>query len=128
MSYEIKGEIIRIEDTQTFQSGFQKRNIVVKTLENYPQEILIEFMKDKVDLPEAHSVGAIVTVGININGRMWESPTGEKKWFNTLVGWKIIKDASATAEEPTQAKPSDYKKPEEKPFDLDDDIDDDLPF
>lgn len=127
MSYEIKGEIIKIGETETFPSGFQKRNIVIRTLENYPQEILIEFMKDKVDLPDVHSVGAIVTVGININGRMWESPTGEKKWFNTIVGWKMIKEATgATEVEPIQAKP------EEKPRTIEKEIfeeeDDDLPF
>ena len=92
MSYEIKGQIIEIAEIENFPSGFQKRNIVVKTIENYPQEILIEFMKDKVDLPDAHEIGSNVTIGVNINGRMWESPAGEKKWFNTIVGWKILKN------------------------------------
>ena len=97
---EIKGEIIRIAPVETFASGFQKRNIVIRTQESYPQEILIELLKDKADLADAHKEGDTVTVGININGRMWESPTGEKKWFNTIVGWKIIKDAAGA--EPQQ--------------------------
>ena len=127
MSYEIKGEIVRIEDVQTFASGFQKRNIVVKTLENYPQEILIEFMKDKVDLPDAHSIGSIVTVGININGRMWESPTGEKKWFNTIIGWKIIKEATGPADTHTAAPYSQTPATTTNPL-LEDGSDDNLPF
>lgn len=130
MSYEIKGEIVRIEDVQTFASGFQKRNIVVKTLENYPQEILIEFMKDKVDLPDAHSIGSIVTVSININGRMWESPTGEKKWFNSIIGWKMIKEGGSSptdSETHTAAPYSETPKSGANPL-MDDDTDDNLPF
>lgn len=40
---ELKGTVKRIGEIETFPSGFQKRNIVVRTIENYPQEILIEF-------------------------------------------------------------------------------------
>ena len=89
MSYEIKGELIKKFDTETFASGFQKRSIVVRTEESYPQEILVEFTKDRIDLIDAHNVGDMVTVGFNLNGRKWESPQGDEKWFNSIVGWRI---------------------------------------
>ena len=63
MNYEIKGELIKKFDIETFASGFQKRSIVVRTEESYPQEILVEFTKDRIDLLDAHNVGDKVTVG-----------------------------------------------------------------
>ena len=127
---ELQGTIKKIGEIQTFASGFQKSEMVLLTDEQYPQPISIEFLQEKCDLTAYHKEGSKVKVGINIRGREWTSPQGEVKYFNSIVGWRIEKigDSSATAEEPTQAKPSDYQKPAENPFDLNDDEDDDLPF
>ena len=124
MNYEITGEIVKIFDIETFASGFQKRNVVVKTQDaSYPQEIQVEFFKDKVDLPDAHKVGDTVTVGFNIHGKRWDSPKGETKFFNTLSAWRITKEGSQ-ATEPAKAKTA---TPAEA-F-MDDDLDSqDLPF
>lgn len=126
---ELKGTIKKIGDIQTFSSGFQKREMVLVTQEQYPQPIAIEFVQDKVDLPDSHKEGDEVTVGINIRGREWTSPQGEVKYFNSIVGWKII---AATKErqapEPTPAKPAKAES-EPAPADpFDDDDDDELPF
>ena len=47
MSNQITGVIKLINPTQTFDSGFQKREFVVTTKEQYPQDIKIEVVKDK---------------------------------------------------------------------------------
>lgn len=127
---ELIGTIKKIGEIQTFASGFQKSELVLLTDEQYPQPISIEFLQDKCDLISYHKEGSKVKVGINIRGREWTSPQGEVKYFNSIVGWRIEKvgDNTIPESEPTQAKPSEYKKPEEKPFDLNDDEDDDLPF
>ena len=45
---EISGKIKTINETQTFGSnGFQKRELVVVTNEQYPQMLLVEFVQDK---------------------------------------------------------------------------------
>lgn len=98
---EIKGTIKKIGDIETFASGFQKRNVVVMTEEQYPQPIQIEFLQDKIDLPESHKEGDSVTVGINLRGREWTSPQGEVKYFNSIIGWKIIANTTA---EPAKTK------------------------
>jgi hypothetical protein len=36
MSLQISGEIIAIADTQSFASGFRKREFVIRTAEKYP--------------------------------------------------------------------------------------------
>ena len=46
MSYEIKGKVKLLPDTQTFGSGFKKRELILTTDdEKYPQDISIEFLQ-----------------------------------------------------------------------------------
>lgn len=86
---ELTGTIKKISDLQTFASGFEKRELVLLTEEQYPQPINIEFTQDKVDLLNSVKVGDSVKIGINIRGREWTSPQGEVKYFNSIVGWRI---------------------------------------
>jgi hypothetical protein len=93
---DLNGEIIHIGETQTFASGFQKREFVIKTQEQYSQEILLELFSDKVDLIDAHKIGDTVDVGINLRGKSYTNTQGQKRWFNSLVAWKITKPVTAT--------------------------------
>ena len=86
---QIKGKIKVIGQTRTFGNGFSKRDLVVTTQEQYPQDILVEFTKDKCETLNNYNVGDEVEVGINLRGREWTSPQGEVKYFNTIQGWKI---------------------------------------
>jgi len=89
---EITGKIKMIGETATFGSaGFRKRELVITTDEQYPQDILIEFVQDKCDVLNDYSKGQSVKVGINIRGREWTNPQGEVKYFNSLQGWRISK-------------------------------------
>lgn len=88
---ELKGKIIHIGETQTFPSGFQKREFVIETEEQYKQEICLELFSDKVDLIDAHKLGDTVDVGINIRGKSHTNAQGQKRWFNSLIAWKITK-------------------------------------
>ncbi|WP_312423055.1 DUF3127 domain-containing protein [Epilithonimonas sp.] len=125
---ELTGTIKKISDLQTFASGFQKKELVLLTEEQYPQPINIEFTQDKVDLLNAHKVGDKVKVHINIRGREWTSPQGEVKYFNSIVGWRMEKDASSDFNEPTQAAPSQNSPSTENKNVFAEDEDDDLPF
>lgn len=92
---EILGKIKKINETQTFESGFRKRELVVTTKEQYPQDILIEFVQDKVGLLNSFNVGESVKVGVNLRGREWINSDGLAKYFNTIAGWRIDKDGGA---------------------------------
>ena len=87
---EIIGTIKIINDVKMYGT-FQKRTIIVTTLEDkYPQDLEIEFLKDKVDLLTSWKVDDIVKIQINLRGREWTNPqTNEVKYFNSIVGWKI---------------------------------------
>lgn len=87
---QVTGKIKVIGDVQTIGTkGFKKRELVVTTEDQYPQQILIEFIQDKCDLLNNHAVGQDVKVSINLHRREWINPQGEAKYFNTIQGWRI---------------------------------------
>lgn len=125
---ELQGTVKKIFDTQTFASGFQKREMVLLTQEQYPQPISIEFLSDKINLLDNVSEGETVKLGINIRGREWTNPQGEVKYFNSITAWRLEKVADNGAQ-PTYAATSAAATPattNENPFA--DEGDDDLPF
>ena len=117
MAYELSGKVKLLQETQTFGSGFQKREIVV-TVEDgkYPQEICLEFVQDKINLLEGIEPGQDVTVTFDIRGREYNG-----RYFNNLQGWKISADGSVPAADQPPARDEDV------PADFDD-FEDDIPF
>ena len=126
---ELQGTVKKIGDTQMFGSGFQKREMILLTQEQYPQPINVEFLQDKISLLDTISEGENVKVGINIRGREWTSPQGETKYFNSIVGWRVEKVMDGGVE-PTQAMPSSAASsaPASNGNPFQEEEDDDLPF
>lgn len=126
---ELQGTVKKIGETQTFASGFQKRELVLLTEEQYPQPIQIDFLSDKIDLLNNVSEGESVKVGINIRGREWTNPQGEVKYFNSISAWRLEKVSGENTN--TEApQPNTFQTPapatNDNPFA--DDEDNDLPF
>ena len=117
---EVQGKIKLKKDTQSFGSAenpFLKRELIVTTDEQYPQDIMIEFVQDKCALIDSYNVGQDVKVSINLRGREWINPQGEAKYFNSIQGWRI---------EQLETVPSDLQQaPLEQVLDEEPD---DLPF
>ena len=87
---EITGKIHKIGEPTTVSASYEKRELVVKTGEQYTQFISIEFPQGKCnEILDTLSIGSEVTVGINLRGREWVNPQGESKYFNSIQGWKI---------------------------------------
>jgi hypothetical protein len=86
---EIQGQIHVIYGTNKITDSFKKREIVIRTDEQYPQFILVQFVNDKCSYLDNYKLNDEVKVSINIQGREWISPQGETKYFNTINGWKI---------------------------------------
>ena len=110
---EIQGRIKTIFATETVgQNGFQKRDLVITTEEQYPNDIIIQFTQSKCALLDTLQVGQKVKVHFNLQGREWTSPQGEVKYFNTVVGWKIelIQTTNVTQPQYQQA-PQGYQQP-----------------
>ena len=108
---QVSGTVKVINKTQEIgKSGFTKRELVVTTSEQYPQDILVEFVKDECELLDAFEIGQSVTVSINIRGREWINPEGVAKYFNSIQGWRIEKGIKEGTE------PSPKKKVNDLPF------------
>lgn len=101
MSYEVSGKLKVKQDTQTFSSGFEKREFVVTTQEQYPQDIKLEFVKDKCSLLDSYEVGQDVKVSFNLRGNEYNG-----KYYVNLQAWRIEKgEAEATYTQPNVSQP-----------------------
>ena len=124
---DITGKIKLINETKEYGSnGFRKRELVVTTEEQYPQDLLIEFIQDKCDILNSYNVGESVKIDINLRGREWQSPQGETKYFNSIQGWRIEKTSSGVSDvNIPPIPPADAFEPADE---VNDNEPDDLPF
>ena len=120
---EIIGTIKKIGQTQEFGAkGFIKRELVLITKDQYPQNILVEFVKDKCSLLDTYNTGDDIKVFINIRGREWTNDKGQVKYFNSIQGWKIQYNNEVTLQDQNQDRES-YAVPKD-----DKQLANDLPF
>ena len=115
MSLEVTGKIKVINPDVQVSTSFRKREVVVTTEESYPQHILIEFNQDKCDILNNYNIGEAVKVSINLRGREWVNPQGETKYFNSIQGWRIEKEAT---QQPAQTFNPTPNLNEDEPDDL----------
>ena len=116
MSLELKGKIKVINPTETFGSGFTKREFVITTAEQYPQDVKFEVVKDKVALLDNFTTGQELTVHFNVRGNEYQG-----KYYVSLQAWKI--EAQAVAPSRVATTPMATQAPVYV-----DDLTDDLPF
>ena len=88
---KLEGQLKKKFETQNITSSFQKREFVITTQEQYPQDILLELTQDKVTLLDKYNEGDLISVDINVRGREWINSEGVAKYFNTLQAWSIWK-------------------------------------
>ena len=82
--FEIEGSIKLIYETQSFSSGFQKREFVVTTQDKYPQDIKFEVVKDKCALLDSLKPETQVKVSFDIRGNEYKD-----RYYVNLNAWKI---------------------------------------
>jgi hypothetical protein len=127
--YEAAGKIKVINETQSFPSGFTKREFVVTTADKYPQDLKFEIVKDKCSLLDAFEPGQDVQVTFDIRGNEYNG-----KYFVNLSCWKIQASdgGSPAASRPAREAPHSTAPTRAEPAmdDLrnEDDFDDDVPF
>lgn len=130
MKYELTGRIIAINETQTFASGFQKREFIVEEIEGkYPQVIKFEVVKEGCERLDAYRIGQEVTVSFNLRGNEYNG-----KHYVALLAWRITDTQAARSS--SKASPA-TRQPNARPTSQngarppetdDDDDGDDLPF
>lgn len=86
---KIIGQIVEKTPELAITDNFSKAEIMVKTIEEYPNHYPIEFHNGNINHLDAVSVGDNVTVHCNLRGRLYTNKEGQSTAFITLVGWKL---------------------------------------
>lgn len=124
---ELTGRIKIIMDEQKFDSGFYKKDFVVTTEEQYPQDILFSLNKERTEFINNFNVGDTVLVRFDVRGREWQG-----KYFVNLVAWKLEEASAAAPADASpameQAPPNPGAFPKVDPVDVNTEEEDDLPF
>lgn len=82
---EITGKIKVIGKTEEVGiNGFTKRLLVVTTSGDYPQDIPIDFVKEKTELLNHYKPGEDVKVSINLRGNEYND-----RFYLSAQGWAI---------------------------------------
>lgn len=123
---ELTGRLKLIMDEQKFDSGFYKRDFVVTTEEQYPQDIKFSLNKERTEFLTQFNPGDHMLVRFDVRGREWQG-----KYFVDLVAWKLepaTAGAPAAAPQAEQAPPNVAAFPKVDPVDVNAQEEDDLPF
>ena len=110
MELKINGKIKLIMDSQSWDSGFTKREFVVTTQEQFPQDIKVEVVKDKCSILDNYKPGNVVSVGINLRGNEYQG-----KYYVSIQGWKITKEEGSN-NTPAESSSDDSDEIDDLPF------------
>ena len=100
---DLKGTLVKVFAKQQVSEKFAKREFVIRTDGEYPQEILLQVTQDRCGILDNFMEGEMVQAFINIRGRAWTNPQGEVKYFNTLEAWKITNESGQGAPAPKRS-------------------------
>ncbi len=84
MAFEVKGTLKKLFDQQDFPSGFYKRDFVVTTMEQYPQDIKFSALKEKSEQLGQYAEGDVVNVKFDLRGREYNG-----QYYVDLNAWRI---------------------------------------
>lgn len=82
---QLTGIILEIFQAKAITPKLTKSEFILKTEDQYPQEIKIELVNAKTDLINPYKVGDRVAVDLNIRGQ--KAKNGQ--WYNSIQAWKI---------------------------------------
>ena len=123
MAHEQTGTIKEIFETQTFPSGFSKREFVITTDERFPQEIKFDCLKEKAELLNDLKAGDTVVVSFDIRGRQYND-----RYYVDLNAWRIESAGARAEDEQGMPSSSDTDVVPEVPTDDGGNTGEDIPF
>ena len=124
----VEGKLKRIHDEQVISDRFKKREFVIETEEQYPQDIKFELIKDKTSAIDKFKENDTIKVSFNLRGNEYNG-----KYYVNLQAWRV--EASAAGEgapippplDPMAEMPTTASTKAPAPS-IDDIGEDDLPF
>ncbi len=86
---KFKGEVVFVTPTTSVSDKFKKREVTLKSQDEYPQYVTFQLTQDKCDLANNLKTGEVVEVSYNLRGRRWEAQDGTIKYFNSIEAWTM---------------------------------------
>lgn len=94
---KIKGTVYKVSQEEIKSEKFKKREVILEVIEGtYKQYLTVQFSNAKCDLLNNVRQGDMISVSINLKGRLWTGNDGIEKSFNTFEGWQIESDSLAS--------------------------------
>ena len=91
---KIKGTVYKVSQEEIKSEKFKKREVILEVIEGtYKQHLTVQFSNAKCDLLNNVRQGDMISVSINLKGRLWTGADGIEKCFNTIEGWQIESDS-----------------------------------
>ena len=96
---KIKGTVYKVSQEEVKSEKFKKREVILEVIEGtYKQHLTVQFSNAKCDLLNNVQQGDMISISINLKGRLWTGNDGIEKGFNTLEGWQIESDSLASTQ------------------------------
>jgi len=111
MELKINGKVKVVMETETFDSGFSKREFVVTTDDKYPQEVKFELIKDQTSMIDSYTVGSDIEVSFNVRGNEYNG-----RYFVNLQAWKITGTSNTTTATPKAVEEAVEESVDDLPF------------
>ena len=123
-TFELEGTLKHLLETQTFASGFSKREFVVEVPDGkFPQMIKFECVKDKIAMLEGLQPGDQVKVAFDIRGSEYK-----ERFYVNLNAWKISKSGGESGSGPEPDRSARMNSSLDASVDNEPDASDDIPF
>ena len=105
-SYEVTGKLKVKMEEQSFSSGFTKREFVLTTEEQYPQDIKFELIKDKTSAIDKFNANDTIKVSFNLRGNEYNG-----KYYVNLQAWGVEAGESGRGSIPAPLDPMTSRGP-----------------
>ena len=107
--YDMYGTVKKICETQTFPSGFAKRDLVIEEEKDgkWPNIVAFTFKKDAVSKLDDLKVGDRVKITFAVDGREWTDPrTQNVRYFTDLTALRVELQTANPFQGPDGAPPA----------------------
>jgi pectin methylesterase-like acyl-CoA thioesterase len=129
---KIKGTVYKVSQEEVKSEKFKKREVILEVVKGeYKEYLSIQFSNAKCDLLNNVRQGDMISISINLRGRLWTGADGVEKCFNTFEGWQVETDnlGGTTTNIPIQKKMGNIETAfQEEAIRMMAEDDDDLPF
>lgn len=114
---KITGKVKVLLDEQSWDSGFRKREFVITTDEQYPQDVKFECVNDRISILDGLTTNDQIDVSFNVRGNEYQG-----RYYVNLQAWRVEKASNGGQDTPPSFEANTSFEPASE------DETDDLPF